>query len=90
MQQIKIRAERIGSFTDDLELFCETDLIRYCVGIDAKRNREVVVIDSIQTMYQRRVSIPHRAVFLRCVEATSMFYCNWQKVLELLFLLSVM
>ena len=50
LQQIKIRAERIGSFSDSLELLCETNLddIREIIE---KKKPQVVIIDSIQTMY---------------------------------------
>lgn len=54
LQQIKIRAERIGKFEDHLRLLCETnlDIIR---GIIDREKPEVVVIDSIQTMYNEEV-----------------------------------
>ena len=54
LQQIKIRAERIGKFEDTLRLLCETnlDIIR---GIIDREKPEVVVIDSIQTMYNEEV-----------------------------------
>ena len=54
LQQIKIRAERIGEFEDSLRLLCETnlDLIQ---GIIDREKPEVVVIDSIQTMYREEV-----------------------------------
>ena len=55
MQQIKIRAERISSFTDDLELFCETNLSDIASVLRKKKPR-VVVIDSIQTMYSEDVN----------------------------------
>ena len=49
LQQIKIRAERIGKFTDSLSLLCETNLD--IIGEIVKREMpEMVVIDSIQTM----------------------------------------
>lgn len=54
LKQIKIRAMRIGEFTDYLLLFCETNL-----GIIEETIRkvspEVVIIDSIQTMYNENV-----------------------------------
>lgn len=55
LQQIKIRAQRIGNFTDDLKLLCETNLdeIRQTIGVEKPR---VVVIDSIQTMYNEEIS----------------------------------
>lgn len=54
-QQIKMRAERIGKFSDSLELLSETnlDLIR---GVIESRQPEVVIIDSIQTMYNEEVA----------------------------------
>ena len=54
-QQIKLRAKRIGDFKDDLMLLCETnlELIR---SVIEKTRPEIVVIDSIQTMYHEAVS----------------------------------
>jgi len=55
LQQIRIRAERIGSFTDSLKLLCETDL--ETVAEVLKREKpEVAIIDSVQTMYSEEVS----------------------------------
>ena len=50
LQQIKIRAKRIGEFGDSLFLLCETnlDIIQEVIK---KEKPEIVVIDSIQTMY---------------------------------------
>lgn len=55
LRQIKLRANRMGEFTDDLRLLCETNLetIRQVIE-DAKP--ELVVIDSIQTMYSEEVA----------------------------------
>ena len=50
MHQIKIRAERIGTFEQEMLLFCETDLDAICSAI-LKTKPQFVVIDSIQTMY---------------------------------------
>ena len=55
LQQIKIRAERIGNFEDCLKLFCETGLEVIREVIDREKP-EYVVIDSIQTMYSEDVS----------------------------------
>ena len=54
LQQIKIRAERIGTFTDHLQLLCETnlDLIREVIE---RQKPQIVVIDSVQTMYNDSV-----------------------------------
>lgn len=54
-QQIKIRADRVGEKGDDLMILCETNLgdIRE-VLLETKP--EIVVIDSIQTMYNEEVS----------------------------------
>lgn len=53
--QIKMRAMRIGEFTDSLELLCETnlDLIREVIE---KKKPDLVIIDSIQTMFNEEVS----------------------------------
>ena len=55
LQQIKIRAERIGTFRDSLSLLCETNLDVIKTVID-RQKPQVVVIDSIQTMYNEEVS----------------------------------
>ncbi|MBR1865516.1 MAG: DNA repair protein RadA, partial [Lachnospiraceae bacterium] len=54
LQQIKIRAERLGGFTKDMLLLCETNLDSI-EGAITKVMPEVVVIDSIQTMYLEEV-----------------------------------
>ena len=53
--QIKIRADRIGQFTDELFLLCETnlDLVSEVIKRD---HPQIVVIDSIQTMYNEHIS----------------------------------
>ncbi len=55
LQQIKLRAERIGEFNDRLRLLCETNLdtIKEVLTAD---HPQVAVIDSIQTMYNEEVS----------------------------------
>ena len=55
LQQIKIRAERIGTFDDSLKLFCETNLDTIRAVID-RGKPQIVVIDSIQTMFNEEVS----------------------------------
>ncbi len=53
--QIKLRADRIGSFSENMLLLCETNLEAIAESI-RQRKPEVVIIDSIQTMYSDRVS----------------------------------
>lgn len=53
-KQIKIRAERIGEFNDELLLLCETNLEMVEDAIK-ETMPEVVIIDSIQTMYSEEV-----------------------------------
>ena len=53
--QIKMRAKRIGNFGDALYLLCETSLSIIKKTIE-RLKPEIVVIDSIQTMYQEEVS----------------------------------
>lgn len=71
LKQIKFRAVRIGEFEDTMMLLCETNL-----GIVEETIRhtepEIVVIDSIQTMYQESVaSAPGSVSQVR--EATNVF-----------------
>lgn len=55
LKQIKMRADRMGDFSDTLYLLCETnlDIIR---GVIEEQNPDMVVIDSIQTMYDETVA----------------------------------
>ncbi len=55
LQQIKMRAERVGDFSDSLKLLCETNVenIEEIIAADKPR---VVIIDSIQTMYNENIS----------------------------------
>ena len=55
LKQIKLRANRIGEFNEHLKLLCETGLQNIQETI--QRNKpEIVIIDSIQTMYHEEVS----------------------------------
>ena len=55
LAQIKMRADRLGEFTGNMLLLCETSLDEIAEVI--RQNRpEMVVIDSIQTMYNESVS----------------------------------
>ena len=53
--QIKMRADRIGAFPENMLLLCETSLDEITEVIRAQKP-EVAVIDSIQTMYNENVS----------------------------------
>lgn len=55
LKQIKLRAQRIGAFSDQLLLLCETNLAVIRQVIEQKKP-DVVIIDSIQTMYNEEVS----------------------------------
>ena len=71
LKQIKLRAIRIGEFQDTMFLLCETNL---SVVEETIRHTkpEVVIIDSIQTMYQEAVtSAPGSVSQVR--EATNVF-----------------
>lgn len=54
LQQIKMRAQRIGEFSDRLQLFCDTSLERIEQVVEREKP-QVVVVDSIQTMYSEQV-----------------------------------
>ena len=55
LRQIKLRANRIGQFNDKMQLLCETNLEVIREVIERKKP-DVVVIDSIQTMFHEDVS----------------------------------
>ena len=55
LKQIKLRANRIGKFNESLKLLCETSLGTIEETI-RRMKPDVVVIDSIQTMYQENIS----------------------------------
>ena len=54
LRQIKLRAQRMGEFTEDLLLLCETNLDSIKSVIEREKP-ETVIIDSIQTMYSEDV-----------------------------------
>lgn len=55
LRQIRMRADRLGGFEQDLELLCETDLD---TAVEALRQRkpDMAVVDSVQTMYSEDIS----------------------------------
>lgn len=55
LKQIKIRANRMGQFSDNLSLLSETSLDVIEAVIDETKP-EIVVIDSIQTMFREDIS----------------------------------
>lgn len=50
-----MRAERLGDFSETLSLFCETNLETVRAVIE-KNRPQIVIIDSIQTMYSEEVT----------------------------------
>ena len=55
LRQIKLSAERIGEFNENLQLLCETNLETIREVIERKKP-DMVVIDSIQTMFHEDIS----------------------------------
>lgn len=55
LKQIKLRANRMGTFSDHLLLLCETNLETIRQVIE-REHPAVAVIDSIQTMYREEVT----------------------------------
>ena len=55
LKQIKLRANRMGTFSDHLLLLCETNLETIRQVIE-REHPAVAVIDSIQTMYSEEVT----------------------------------
>ena len=54
LQQIKIRADRIGKFNDNLDLLCETSLDTIKAVVE-REMPTVLIIDSIQTMFNEAI-----------------------------------
>lgn len=71
LKQIKLRANRLGEFSDHLKLLCETNLISIEETI-RRCQPEIVVIDSIQTMFHDEVSSAPGSVS-QVREATGVF-----------------
>lgn len=55
LRQIKLRANRMGEFSEDLYLLCETNLETIRQVIE-REHPQAVIIDSIQTMYSEEVA----------------------------------
>ena len=71
LRQIKLRANRVGTFTENFYLLCETNLSIIRNVIETQKP-EIVVIDSIQTMYNEEVgSAPGSVSQVR--ESTNVF-----------------
>ena len=71
LKQIKLRANRMGEFSENLYLLCETSLNLIQTAIERERP-DVVVIDSIQTMYNEEIgSAPGSVSQVR--ESTNVF-----------------
>ena len=71
LRQIKLRANRMGDFSENLLLLCETnlDIIR---GVIETQKPDILVIDSIQTMYNEEIgSAPGSVSQVR--ESTNIF-----------------
>ena len=55
LKQIKMRADRLGSFNDSMKLLCETNLTGISEVI-RKAEPDVVIIDSVQTMFNEDIT----------------------------------
>lgn len=71
LRQIKLRADRMGEFSDCLLLLCETNL-EVIKQIIERNKPEVVIIDSIQTMHSDEVTSAAGSVS-QVREATNIF-----------------
>ena len=71
LKQIKLRANRMGEFSENLYLLCDTSLNLIQTAIEREKP-DVVVIDSIQTMYNEEIgSAPGSVSQVR--ESTNVF-----------------
>lgn len=81
-RQIKLRAERIGKFTDDLYLFSETCIGTILQAVDEVKP-EVLIVDSIQP-FLRKVWMRQPGSVSQVRELLR-YFCSWQKVKILRF-----
>ncbi len=71
-KQIKIRAERLNVTTENLRLYTETNMA-YILDCVNKENPDILIIDSVQTMYNPEIApAPGSATQIRDVAATLM------------------
>ena len=54
LRQIKLRANRIGTFNENLQLLCETNLDTVREVMERKKP-DVAIMDSIQTMFDEEI-----------------------------------
>lgn len=54
LRQIKLRANRIGTFNENLQLLCETNLDTVREVMERKKP-DVAIVDSIQTMFDEEI-----------------------------------
>lgn len=71
LQQIKLRAKRLGEFSDNLLLLCETGLDSIEESI-REMKPDITIIDSIQTVYHEEISAAPGSVS-QVREATNLF-----------------
>lgn len=71
LKQIKMRAERLGSFEGELKLLCETS-VDNIESIIEEQKPQIVIIDSIQTMYREETGASPGSVS-QVRETTSVF-----------------
>lgn len=55
LKQIKMRAQRLGTFDKEIFLYCETD-INAAAQVIREHKPDMVVVDSVQTMYSDEIS----------------------------------
>jgi DNA repair protein RadA/Sms len=55
VRQIKLRAHRLGVNSPNLYILSETDIEAVCASVDAE-HPDLVIVDSIQTMYKKGLS----------------------------------
>lgn len=55
LKQIKMRAERLGTFEKEIFLYCETD-INAAADVIREKKPDMVVVDSVQTMFSDDIS----------------------------------
>ncbi len=67
LQQVAMRAHRLGLPTDNLNMLSETSIEQICL-IAEEEQPKLMVIDSIQVMHSRRMYSHRLVAWRRCVK----------------------
>ena len=83
VKQIKMRADRIGTFEKEMLLLSETDL-DIVVETILRQQPDIVIIDSIQTMYREEIGPATTPSFVTCPTTKIVMPCSFARRIKTL------